>query len=187
MDILLGFAPFLVYAIVQRLASPPTALWSAAATSAALLAHSAIVRHRAVKILEAGTLLLFGGLGAYAFLFGTHWSIPAIRVRVDIGLLLIVLISIAVRRPFTLQYAREQVPPELWKSPLFLRTNYIITAIWAAAFVVMLAADLAMLYFPDLSLAWSILATIVAFVGAVSFTSRYPQRVRARAARTPPP
>jgi hypothetical protein len=36
-----------------------------------------------------------------------------VRLRVDAGLLLIVLITLLVGKPFTLQYAREQVPQDL--------------------------------------------------------------------------
>src|SRR6185437_14343639 len=101
-----------------------------------------VSRDRKVKVLEAGTMILFGGLAAYAFLANVVWSIPAVRLRVDAGLLLIVLISMMIRQPFTLQHAREQVARELWGEPAFLRTNYVITGVWAAAFVVMVAVDL---------------------------------------------
>ena len=57
------------------------------------------------------------------------WSVVGVRALVDAGLLLIVLVSMAIGRPFTLQYAREQVAPEFWNSPEFVRTNYVITAI----------------------------------------------------------
>jgi hypothetical protein len=45
---------------------------------------------------------------------------------VDVGLLVIVVVSMAMRSPFTLKYAREQVPAELWNKPDFLHTNYVI-------------------------------------------------------------
>ena len=82
----------------------------------------------------------------------------------------------ALGRPFTLQYAREQVAPELWASPEFIRTNYVITAVWALAFAVLVIADLILLYRPDLSPRLGIFLTIAALVGAVKFTSWYPER-----------
>ena len=100
------------------------------------------------------------------------------RLRVDAGLLLIVLTSIALRRPFTLQYARESVPREFWDSPEFLRTNDVISAVWALAFAVMVAADLVMLYMPEIPQRAGIVATILALVGAVKFTGWYPDRRR---------
>ena len=176
MAILLAFSPFLVYVVVERIAGIPIALLAATVTSAALLIRDALSRHHSVKILEAGTFLLFGALAIYAYRWGANWSIPAVRLRVDAGLLLIVLVSMGVRRPFTLQYARDQVSRELWTSPEFARTNYIITAIWAAAFAIMVAADLVMLYVPTLPTRFAIIVTVLAIWGAVRFTSWYPER-----------
>jgi len=125
-------------------------------------------------VLEVGTALLFGGLAAYTLIVHAAWSIPAVRLCADAGLLLVVLVSIAVRQPFTLQYAREQVSRELWNTPVFVRTNYIITAVWAAAFALMVAADLMMLYVPSLPTFVAIVVTILAILGAARFTSRQP-------------
>jgi hypothetical protein len=78
--------------------------------------------------------VLFSGLALYTVFGGTAWSVLPVRLCVDTGLLLIVLISMAVGRPFTLQCAREQVAPEFWDRPEFVRTNYVITAVGALAF-----------------------------------------------------
>ena len=43
-------------------------------------------------------------------------------------------LSIAIRFPFTLQYAREVVDAETAVLPGFIKANYIITWAWAAAF-----------------------------------------------------
>jgi tryptophan-rich sensory protein len=101
-----------------------------------------------------------------------------VRLCVDAGLLVIVLVSMAVGRPFTLQYAREQVAPEFWHRPDFIRTNYVITAVWALAFAVMVIAELALLYVPDLPPRAGVIVIVLALVGAVKFTGWYPERVR---------
>jgi hypothetical protein len=88
----------------------------------------------------------------------------------------VVLISMAVRRPFTLQYAREQAARQAWETPEFVRTNYVITAVWGAAFAVMVAADLVMLYVPTLPTKIAIIVTVLAIWGAVRFTLWYPER-----------
>ncbi len=100
--------------------------------------------------------MLFAGLTLYAVWNGPSWSVIGVRLCVDAGLLLIVLVSMAVGRPFTLQYAREQVPPEFWDRPEFIRTNYVITGAWALAFAVMVVAKLALLYVPELPPAWAL-------------------------------
>jgi hypothetical protein len=179
MGTLLAFAPFIVFVIVERLAGVKAGLVAAAMTSAALLIREVISRKKTIKILEVGTLLLFGGLASYTFIVDTAWSIPAVRLCVDAGLLLVVLVSILVRQPFTLQYAREQVSPELWNAPEFVRVNYIITWVWAGAFALMTVADLMMLFVPSLPTFIAIVVTILAIWGAARFTSWYPKHVRA--------
>ena len=82
----------------------------------------------------------------------------------------------AMGKPFTLQYAREQVAAEFWTSPEFVRTNYVITGVWALAFAVLVVADLILLYRRDLPPRIGIFLTIAALVGAVKFTSWYPER-----------
>lgn len=173
MGILFAFAPFFVYVVAERLWGVKPGLLSAAVVSAALLVRD-WSRTRTVKVLETGTLILFAGLAAYAFLAGATWSIIAVRLRVDAGLLLIVLVSLAVRRPFTLQYARETVAP-VWTTPRFIRANYVMTAIWALGFAVMVAADLAMLKMPTLPVSVGVAATVVAIAGAGYFTQWYPE------------
>ncbi|HEY5203328.1 MAG TPA: hypothetical protein VIJ63_01855 [Roseiarcus sp.] len=92
------------------------------------------------------------------------------RLCGDTGLLAIVLITMAIGRPFTLQYVREQVAVEHHASPDFLRTNYVITGVWALAFAVMVAAELAVLYMPNIPHRLGVLAIVAALVGAVKFT-----------------
>jgi hypothetical protein len=180
MGILPAFAPFIAFAVVDRLSGPTEGLVVGAVVSAALLARD-LVRGRTAKVLEIGTAILFGGLALYALLSRPSWTVIGVRLVVDAGLLLIVLASLALRRPFTLQYAREQVAPELWDAPEFVRTNYVITAVWSLAFAVMVAAELVLLYVPSIPPRAGIIAIVLALVGAVKFTGWYPKRQRAGA------
>lgn len=182
MGILLAFAPFIVFAVVDRLFGGTAGLLAGACISAAMLLRDWLTPNRTPKLLEIGTVLLFGGLAVYALFGGPAWSIAGVRLRVDAGLLLIVLISIVVGRPFTLQYARERVARKSWDSTVFVRTNYVITAIWGAAFAILVAADLMLVYAPALPPQVAIGVTILALVGAVKFTAWYPQRARAASA-----
>jgi hypothetical protein len=176
--ILLAFAPFIVFAIVDRLIGPSEGLVGGALVAIALLVRDWITPGRTPKLLEIGTALLFAGLALYAVSGGPPLSVIGVRLSVDAGLLLIVLISMAVGSPFTLQYAREQVAPELWDRPEFIRTNYVITGAWALAFAVMVVAEFALLYVPALPSRVGMIAIILALVGAVKFTGWYPERAR---------
>lgn len=179
MGILLAFAPFVIFALLDRIVGPTAALAAGAVTSAALVARDlAVSRH--MKILELGTFVLFSGLALYTLLSQAHWSVIGVRLCVDAGLLLIVLGSIAAKRPFSLQYARQHVAPELWDRPEFIRTNYVITAVWALAFLVMVGAEMGLLYFPKLPSRVGIVVIIAALIGAVKFTGWYPEREKQR-------
>ena len=178
MGIVLAFAPFIVFAVVDRMFGATSGLVAGASVSIAFLIRDWLTPDRMLKVLEIGTGLLFGGLALYAVVGGPTWSIIGVRLCVDGGLLLIVLVSIAIRRPFTVQYARERVAPEFWDSAEFLRVNYVITFVWAAAFVVLVIADVVMLFMPALPTRIAVIVTILALVAAVMFTTWYPRRTR---------
>jgi hypothetical protein len=178
MGMLMAFAPFMTFVVVERIAGTVPALLSAAIVSAGMLVRDWIVRRATPKVLETGTAILFVGLAIIALTTQANWSIPAVRLRVDAGLLLVVLISIIIRKPFTIQYAQEHAAPEVWRKPEFVRVNYVISAVWAAAFVVMVAADLVMVYVPSVPASISVLVTIVALYAAIKFSSRYPESLR---------
>lgn len=176
MGILLAFAPFIVFAVLDRIFGPVEALAAGAAVSAALVVRDLASAGRGVKVLEAGTFVLFAGLALYTLLSGAAWSVIGVRLCVDAGLLLIVLGSIVSGRPFTLQYAREQVAAADQARPEFLRVNYVISSAWALAFLVMVLAELALLYGPDLPHQAGVAAIVLALVGAVKLTGWYPNR-----------
>ena len=187
MDMLLSFSPFIVFALLAGRTPLPAALFSAAALSAALLLRERLrAPRRTLKLLEIGTALLFGGLGAWVLATRGDWRVAEVRLAVDIGLLLIVLFSIAIGQPFTLQYAREQVPPEVAALPQFRRINHVLTGVWALAFAVMAGADFVMARVPSVPLWVGIAITVAALAGAVRFTRWYPEhRRRLAQQRTP--
>src|SRR5208283_3184132 len=44
------------------------------------------------------------------------------------------LVSILLRRPWTIIIARRNTPPEVWTTSLFLESNMIITGAWTILF-----------------------------------------------------
>jgi hypothetical protein len=180
MGILLAFAPFIVFAILDRLTGSNIGLAAGTATSAVLLLRDILAPNRSPKILEIGTFILFCGLAVYGWIGHPAWTVIGVRVRVDSGLLAIVLVSMLVRRPFTLQYARETVAQEHWSSSEFIRANYVITGAWALAFALMVIAELALLYVPNFPKRAGIIVIVIALVGAVKFTGWYPEHSKNR-------
>ncbi len=180
MSILLSLTPFIVFFALMRLVSPVAGL-GAAFAAALLLCFREWLRGASVKILEIGTVALFGVLVLYTLIAAPDWTVATVRLAVDAGLFAIALVSLAIDQPFTLQYAREQVPQEYWATPLFIATNRRITAAWAVAFAVMTAADAAAEYIEAIPLWIDVAATVAAFAAALVFTQWYSARVRRRA------
>ncbi|MFJ9471645.1 hypothetical protein [Streptomyces caniferus] len=140
------------------------------------------------KILEIADVVFFAAMAVIGIVAspGTlRWLENYSGEVSNIALLAISLGSMAVGVPFTLQYAREQVPREFWDDPRFLRTNYCITGVWGAAFGVAAIAgaygDLVLHNSNNLWTGWII--QIAAIIVALQFTRWYPDVVRARARR----
>lgn len=184
MNILLGFAPFFTFALLSKAAGALPGLLAGAAVSAALIVR-ARAAGKAAKVLEIGTLVLFLAIAGWVVLRHAAPSMAAVRLAVDGGLLLIVLLSLVAGRPFTLQYAREQVAPALWTNPVFLHANRAITAAWALAFFVNVLADLSFVFLPGVPRALGGGLIVAGFGGAAAFTSWYPKHLRRRAGLEP--
>ena len=180
MQILLAFAPFLVFALIERFLGPSDGLIAGALVALLLLGRDLFVTKHALKILDIGTAVLFTGLALYTFIAKPAWSVIGVRLCVDSGLLLIVLFSLFVGKPFTMQYAREQVNRELWNSPEFRQINFVISSARALAFAVMIAAELVLLYSPNSPRRLGLIVIVLALVGAVKFSGWYPEHAKSR-------
>ena len=180
MKVVLSFAPLIVFPIVSGFYTVGAGLWAALLAALFVLFLDWRSSRGDVKILNLGTFVLFAILVLYGVLFHPDWKAPWVRLAINAGLLAIVLFTIAIRRPFTLQYAREQVPKELWNSPPFIATNYRITSVWAGAFLVSVAIDVVRIFIPAVPASIDSTVGIAALVAAGWFTAWYPKRVRAR-------
>ncbi len=117
MQVFLSFGPWIVFWVIapfNRVAGAFSALGVCAAVNAYRLAR------RRGKIPDIGTLAFFIFLSAISFSVSEAWMDRWAFVIADFALLAIILVSLAIRRPFTLRFAREQVPREQWEQPLFI-------------------------------------------------------------------
>ena len=174
MTIFLILAPYGAFASLMLLTSAKASVFAAAAIGLAVIALD-FIRGRSLKWLGAGSAVLFAALGLYLTLIDPSLGNSAVKLSIDTGIFAISLTSMLIGRPFTLQYAREAVAAETAAMPGFLRANYIITAAWTAATLVMMVANLAMLYVPGLPLWLGLAIAFAARNSAVYFTKWYPQ------------
>jgi hypothetical protein len=185
MTIFLILAPYGVYAFMMLVTSATVSLVAAGAICLATIALDAW-RGRSLKILPAGTVVLFAGIIAWLYLIDPSLTDKAVKVAVDGGIFAISLGSMLARYPFTLQYALERVHPEIAAMPGFMRSNYIITSVWTASALLMLLANAAVLYVPGLPIWLGLAVAFAARNSAVYFTRWYPAYRRIKHGAPPP-
>jgi hypothetical protein len=171
MNLVLGFGPFILFALVSRL-SADLALWTAFAAAFVVTIRDFIERP-ALRLLDGVSLLLFGGLALWRGFWDPGLTLAALRTIVDLGLTAAILISLLRKRPFSLQYAGKSG----WSDAAFLRVNYMISTAWLTAFAAMALADAAVT-FAGQPLYVGIGVNVAAFALSILFTLRYPASVR---------
>ncbi|MFE6908895.1 hypothetical protein [Streptomyces erythrochromogenes] len=184
-----GMAPWIIFSLLVGPGRFELAVGLALATAVALIAVGHLVnRGSSWKLLELADVVFFASMAVIGALVndGTlRWLETYAGEVANIALAVIAFGSMAVRMPFTVQYAREQVDPSLWHTRGFLRTNYMITGAWGIAFLIAAVAgaygDLVLHNPNNIWTGWII--QILAIVAAVKFTVWYPDVARARAVR----
>jgi hypothetical protein len=179
MTIFLILAPYGAFTFLMLVTSAAISLFASTAVCIAVIAFD-IWRGRSIKILGVGSVITFVAIGLYVAQIDPALSASAVRFAVDTGILLVTLFSILIRYPFTLQYALEVTDAETAKLPGFIRANYVITWAWAAAMVLMMIGNAAMIYVPWLPFWGGLLVAFAARNCAIYFTNWYPQHIQAK-------
>ena len=184
MTIFLILAPYGVFSTLMLLTSAAASLLAGATICLGVIAFD-IFRGRSLKILGAGSVVVFAAVGGYVTLVDADLSASGVRFAVDTGIFLVTLGSIMIGKPFTLQYAREVVDARTAQYPGFTRANYIITGAWAVSMLLMMIGNVALIYVPGLPLWSGLLIAFAARSSAVYFTRWYPEYRKTKQA-TPP-
>src|SRR5258708_27881917 len=106
MTIFLILAAYGAFATLMLVISAAVSLFASAAICLMVMAYDAF-RGRSVKMLGAGSVILFAALGAYIMLVDNGLSSSAVQLTVDARVFPISLTSPPIRQPFTLPYPRE--------------------------------------------------------------------------------
>ena len=184
MTIFLILAPYGAFSALMLVTPAVVSLFSAAAICLAVIAFD-VVGGRSIKILGVGSVVTFGAVGCYVMLLDPALGTTAVRISVDAGIFLVSLVSILIRRPFSLQYALEVVDAETKKVPGFLRANYVITWAWTGAALLMMVGNITLIYVPSLPLWSGLLIAFAARYSAIYFTKWYPQYRKAKYGSVP--
>lgn len=172
MNLVAGFAPFILFAILSRL-SPDLALWLAFAAAFVVTIRD-FVESPSLRLLDAGSLLLFALLALGRGFLDPNLSLAEVRFIADASLFLLLGLPLVLKRPFSVDYARLDPREAGWPPALFQRVNYLVSAAWVAAFAVMAIADGAVAFDTGFPLYAGIAISLIALTAAITFTLRYP-------------
>ena len=110
--------------------------------------------------------------------FNSMWTAKHMGIMANGAMAAATWLSIILRKTFTMDYARSHTDPSLWDSPLFIRTNTVITAVWGLAFTFnTILAWGKMEHFILSAPAYEVI-TYAVLLGTVCFTSWYPAHIR---------
>ncbi|MEU2158391.1 hypothetical protein ABZ532_25830 [Streptomyces sp. NPDC019396] len=182
-----GMAPWIVFAVLSGPGRFEVAVLIALGISVVFVVLGRVLHPgTSFKILEVADVVFFASLAIIGVTASdaTHeWLETYADEAANVALALIAFGSMAARVPFTVQYAREQVDPQYWKTPAFMRTNYVITAVWGLTFLVAAVSggigDLVLREPDNIWTAW--IFPVLAIIVTIRFTEWYPDYVRARA------
>jgi hypothetical protein len=179
MNLVVGFAPFILFTILSRL-SVDLALWVAFAAAFVVTIRD-FVESPSLRLLDAGSFALFALLALGRGFLDPGLSLAAVRFIAALSLLLLLGLPLALKRPFSADYARLDPREAGWPPALFLRVNVLVSGAWVAGFAVMTGADGAVALDADLPLYGSIAVSVIALAAAVTFTLRYPAHAAKKA------
>ena len=136
-----GFVPWIVYWVLVGNAPFLTAVLVGLGLAVAINGIT-LVRHQPLMVLEAGTAVVFAIFVIMALTLSDDFLERWLQPLGNAGLFAIVLVSILIGKPFTLQYARRSTPPELWDEPGFVYVCQLLAWLWAAAMAFMTIVSL---------------------------------------------
>ena len=175
MNMLMAFAPFAAFALLERMLGMHTALLAATGVSAFLIFRETIIGKKGLKPLEAVSLVMFGALAILAKRSELHLTVITVRLIVDAGLLAFVVLSLLIGKPFTLAYAKDKVSAQVAESKRFRAMNGWLSALWGLAFAVVVAADGAMVYVANFTVMDGTIAIVSALGAAALFSTVLPK------------
>jgi all-trans-retinol 13,14-reductase len=172
-----GIVAWIVYGVISG-----SGHWIAASLVALIIALAIVAheyKYHATKIMSCTTVAFF----AFALMITVAVG-PALFKYYNVFLTwgafaIVTWVTLLIGFPFTIQYAREQTPREIWDHPLFMRLNVILTVSFALAFTINAGLGVIALRTGYL-LSLGLLLPIFLLSAAIVFSARYPKHFTQR-------
>jgi hypothetical protein len=180
MSMLARFAPWIIVVVLSDVADWRLGL---VAGLVAALAVWLLSTPRRLGILDAAQLVFFVVVGVFAFLqpdsgLQHHMSNLSMAWFAAVAAL-----SAVIGRPFTMDFAGDDVTPEIAASSLYASIHTTITLVWAACFAGISAAGFVATAIDRPAV--GTVATIGLLIVAITFTKSYPDKAVAAATGQP--
>ena len=132
--VVLSLLPWVVYVFAS--ARNHWGVATAGGTIMCLVYLAALRRQTTIKLMDWTTLAFF--VSASILTIGLRSTILTVYQVMIIWSFYAVAAwaSVVAGRPFTVAYARDEQPPEVWELPIFRRLNWILTLFWCGLFSV---------------------------------------------------
>jgi hypothetical protein len=179
---LIAFAPWILYGFASGFNH-----WRIAAGGGLILwlvsAATAQSRGASIKLMDLTALTFFAIASVLAIGLRASWFPTCNAVIVWSCFAIAAWSSVAVGRPFTASYARENAPPEFWSNPIFIRLNLLMTLVWCGLMTVnlLLAATGVMVGGLFGQVVLGIAIPMAVLVAGFIFNGRFPRHYLAQA------
>ena len=167
-----AFLPWIAFGLLSSF-SPALAISIVIIIS--LLSYSKL---RKGFILEWGNLLFFVSAFISLQIFNNTWLLKNVSILMSCFFFSVVTISLLIKKPFTIQYAKLQTDEKLWSSPGFLHVNKIMTIVLGLIFLIVTLIGLYRRFHPGLINGW--LVWVIALTVKLLFIRRFPKWYKKR-------
>ena len=173
-QVFVGFIPWILY---WSFSGP--GLWTIAILGGLVASTSLVafryIRKRDVKTMEVVTLGYFIVHAILTLALGSSFLKtygPIVNSLVLAGM---AFGTLAMKNPFTYQYAKDDWDKSYWIDPAFIKINEIITGVWGGIFIFnAMLGTLAVFVFPAQELLFAVILPNVGVVAGIIFSSRFP-------------
>jgi hypothetical protein len=134
LQLILGFIPWLLFMFIAG-----HSLFQLELAILICLAASVVFGLRDLRdrfILQWGSLIFFTACAILVNVLKIIWVAENMDIVANSFLAGLVWISIALKKPFTLQYARRDLPKDRWNDVHVVRTCVVIAVVWACLMTV---------------------------------------------------
>ncbi len=177
--LLLGFLPWILFLFLPTGGFEPLRRAVLICLAASIVFSLKALRQRFILQWTTAGFFLFCAIAFYGF----RWIWLATHMSVIANLVLdgIIWLTILAGKPFTMQYAQAEAPPEVWNTDAFIRGCRSIAIFWGALLLVPTAFSIFRIFRPTaLSDAFYFFLTIFCMVFGVAATTLFKRMKRGR-------